>query len=89
MPFKKIKETLGYLKAGIRIEQQRTARLQRIKNTPENFRSKADQEYADKMNKTKRRVMGSFKKGGKVKKTGLYKLHKGEKVIPAKKKKKK
>lgn len=32
-------------------------------------------------------VLGSYKKGGKVKKTGLYKLHKGEKVIKAKKKK--
>jgi hypothetical protein len=28
------------------------------------------------------RMLGSFKKGGKVKKTGAYKLHKGEKVIP-------
>jgi hypothetical protein len=27
---------------------------------------------------------GSFKKGGKVKKTGLYTLHKGEEVTPAK-----
>jgi hypothetical protein len=26
--------------------------------------------------------IGSFKKGGKVKKTGTYKLHKGERVIP-------
>lgn len=26
------------------------------------------------------RPLGSFKKGGKVKKTGLYKLHKGERV---------
>jgi hypothetical protein len=26
-----------------------------------------------------------FKKGGKVKKTGIYKLHKGERVIPASK----
>jgi len=26
----------------------------------------------------------SFKKGGKVKKTGIYKLHKGEKVVTAK-----
>ncbi len=25
-------------------------------------------------------VLGSFKKGGKVKKTGLYRLHRGEKV---------
>ena len=29
---------------------------------------------------------GSFKKGGHVKKTGIYKLHKGEEVVPAKKK---
>lgn len=34
------------------------------------------------------RELRSFKKGGKVKKTGKYKLHKGEKVIPAKKSKK-
>ena len=32
---------------------------------------------------------GTFKKGGKVKKTGIYKLHKGEVVKPVKKKKKK
>lgn len=30
-------------------------------------------------------VRGGFKKGGTVKKTGIYRLHKGEKVIPAKK----
>ena len=30
-------------------------------------------------------VLGNFQKGGKVKQTGLYKLHKGEQVIPAKK----
>lgn len=29
----------------------------------------------------KNKVLGSYKKGGKVKKTGLYKLHKGEKVL--------
>jgi len=27
-------------------------------------------------------TMGSFKKGGKVKKTGIYKLHAGETVVP-------
>ncbi len=27
-------------------------------------------------------LLGSMKKGGKVKKTGAYKLHKGEKVVP-------
>ena len=33
----------------------------------------------------KRELLGSFEKGGIVKKTGAYKLHKGEEVIPAKK----
>jgi len=28
------------------------------------------------------RFLGSKKKGGKIKETGLYKLHKGEKVVP-------
>ena len=27
-------------------------------------------------------IMGSFKKGGKVKKSGLYRLHAGEVVVP-------
>lgn len=27
--------------------------------------------------------LGSFKRGGRVKKTGVYKVHKGEKVVPA------
>jgi len=30
--------------------------------------------------------LGSFKKGGKVKRTGLYQLHRGEVVTPAKRK---
>lgn len=30
-------------------------------------------------------TMGSMKKGGKVRKTGLYRLHAGETVTPAKK----
>lgn len=34
---------------------------------------------------TTKKVLGSFKNGGKVKQTGIYKLHKGETVIPAKK----
>jgi hypothetical protein len=32
-------------------------------------------------------VIGSFKKGGRVKKTGKYMLHKGEKVVPKRAKK--
>lgn len=31
-------------------------------------------------------ILGSFKRGGNVRKTGAYILHKGEKVIPVKKK---
>jgi hypothetical protein len=30
-------------------------------------------------------ILGGFRTGGTVKKTGTYRLHKGEKVIPAKK----
>lgn len=33
-------------------------------------------------------ILGSFKKGGHVKKTGVYLLHKGETVIPYRKKRK-
>jgi len=36
----------------------------------------------------KRKKPRSMKKGGTVKETGIYKLHKGEKVVPVKKKKK-
>lgn len=32
-------------------------------------------------------IIGSFKKGGKVKKTGAYILHKGERVIPVRRRK--
>jgi hypothetical protein len=32
-------------------------------------------------------VIGSFKNGGRVKKTGKYLLHKNEQVVPARKKK--
>lgn len=34
------------------------------------------------------RLIGGFKKGGKVKKTGAYKLHKGERVLNKKQSKK-
>jgi len=30
------------------------------------------------------RVLGEMKKGGMIKKTGVYKLHKGEMVVPVK-----
>jgi hypothetical protein len=37
------------------------------------------------MPKSPMRPLASFKKGGKVKKTGIYKLHKGEEVTPVSK----
>lgn len=40
------------------------------------------------MSDKEKKLLGSFKKGGKVKKTGKYKLHKGEVVVPVKKVKK-
>jgi hypothetical protein len=33
------------------------------------------------------KVEGSLRKGGRIKKTGLYRLHKGEEVVPAGRKK--
>lgn len=33
-------------------------------------------------------ILGSFKKGGRVKRTGHYLLHKGELVVPVRKRKK-
>lgn len=39
--------------------------------------------YVDPGTAPKRIPERSFKKGGRVKKTGVYKLHKGEKVIKA------
>lgn len=76
---KKIKENYGYFKKGLEVERQNYARLQRIKGTPDNYLSDEDREWAKKMNK-----IPSYKRGGKVKKTGLAKLHKGERVLTKK-----
>lgn len=44
---------------------------------------------ADTMENLKKyRLQGSLKKGGKIKKTGIYRLHKGEKVLNSKQAKK-
>lgn len=56
-------------------------------------RSSDDPEHKDdsveqpksRWQKFRSNLAGSFKKGGRVKKTGVYRLHKGEKVIPANK----
>lgn len=51
--------------------------------------AKAAESTSAKGNELQRgKVMGSMKKGGRVKRTGTYKLHKGEKVTSAKKSRK-
>ena len=50
------------------------------------YGSKAGEKRIDTKDMTK--PLGSFKKGGKVKKTGAYKLHKGEVVANPKQSKK-
>lgn len=47
------------------------------------MRKSADETIASEGKNVDSGVLGSYKKGGKVKKTGPYKLHKGEEVIPA------
>jgi len=42
----------------------------------------ADKTIATEGKNVKYKLLGSFKKGGKVKKTGAYILHKGERVVP-------
>lgn len=49
--------------------------------SPFQMRPGPDQQMGQAQMPMGRPVFGSFKKGGKVKKTGNYKLHKGEKVI--------
>jgi hypothetical protein len=44
----------------------------------------ADMESSAYRQRNVNAVQGSFKKGGHVAKTGLYKLHKGETVVPNK-----
>jgi hypothetical protein len=40
---------------------------------------------ADRASEDAERLLGSMKRGGKVKRTGLYRLHKNERVVPARK----
>lgn len=55
-------------------------------NPKAKYGDRSGEKRIDTTNMTK--PLGSFKKGGRVKKTGLYKLHKGEKVMNAKQTKK-
>ena len=52
-----------------------------IKNAPQ-----ATGSMGDNARMKQQLLDGTFKKGGEVKKTGIYKLHKGEEVITKKKK---
>jgi len=52
---KKIKENYGYFKRGVAEDRKEYEKLQRIKNTPWDDRTKLEQDWADMMNKTKRR----------------------------------
>jgi hypothetical protein len=44
---KKAKDNYGYYKLGKAVDDQEYAKLQRIKNTPENNRTQADIDYAE------------------------------------------
>lgn len=44
---KKVKDNYGYFKAGVKADRAEYEKLQRIKNTPENFRTKEDTDYAN------------------------------------------
>jgi hypothetical protein len=65
---------------------------QRLKDTREGDRQSMDdladdERYGEKqMQPAATKPLGSFKKGGTVSKTGTYKLHKGERVMPVKRK---
>ena len=59
---KKLKENYGYFKAGVREEMKENKRLTKIKNTPWEERSKANQAWADIMNKTNRKKSKGFPK---------------------------
>lgn len=53
----------------------------RMKSQGEKEASKVGYEKSD----SGERIKGSYKKGGTIPETGAYKLHKGERVVPAKK----
>jgi hypothetical protein len=75
----------GKIAAGISDPQARAAYIAAQGNVGTNNASAQAKLENDTHNDETSKVIGSFKKGGKVKKTGLYKLHKGEEVLPKKK----
>ena len=51
-----VKKNYGYLKAGLEESNKEYKELQRIKNKPLNYRTKAETDYARSKNKTKGRI---------------------------------
>lgn len=64
MPFnhfyRTLKDNYGYFKKGVKEKAKNYQRLQKIKNTPEVYRSTLDQEWADAMNKTKKSKKSNY-----------------------------
>lgn len=92
----KAKNLSEYMKAyggapGHETKSPQAPKAPREKLTPPNPKNQYGTRKGEKRIDTSQMLkpLGSFKKGGKVKKTGLYKLHKGERVNPVKKAKKK
>lgn len=84
----KLKSEYRFYKEGKRIVNQKQLKLKRIiDKSYMNIKALSPDElkfYEENSDETKR-YMNSYKKGGKIKKTGLALLHKGEVVVPAKK----
>lgn len=65
--------------------KRRTHELaKRVEKQEQERRISAGEEGVDNKKLMKREILGSMQKGGKVKQTGAYNLHKGEIVLPAK-----
>lgn len=54
------------------------------KTVGENTKQLQDSKQASEPDADDKKVQGSYKKGGKVKKTGIYRLHKNERVLNSK-----
>lgn len=75
--------TRGRQAAKIKDSDERKDYIAGSANVDKDYQGTAEQTaLKGKMQQTQE-IMGSMKKGGTVPKTGPYKLHKGEKVIPA------
>lgn len=75
----------GQVASGIRDSDERRKFISR--QGDEEARGKSDTESLKQDAYRQRNVnavQGSFKRGGRVKKTGVYRLHKGERVVPRK-----